>query len=147
MFDGMTVPEYLKDYFTAHKVEEVGNYAGIMDLNLEKIAEMKPDLIIMNIRHEKVYEQLKQIAPTVMLSNDINFVNWRGRFRQLGEWFGKEAVAEQWLEDFGARAAELSEKARGAAGDAAFAITSEAIKGTVKDCMEQALVKQPAGDR
>jgi hypothetical protein len=31
----------------------------------------------MNIRHEKVYEQIKAIAPTVMLSDDINFVNWR----------------------------------------------------------------------
>ena len=122
MFDGVTVPEYLEDYFAANKVEVVGNYAGIMDLNLEKIAEMKPDLIIMNIRHEKVYEQLKQIAPAVMLSDDINFVNWRGRFRQLGEWFGKEAVVAQWLDDFGARAAELSEQARGAAGNAAFAI-------------------------
>jgi iron complex transport system substrate-binding protein len=43
----------------------------------------------MNIRHEKVYEQLKAIAPTVMLTDDINFVNWRGRFQQLGKWFGK----------------------------------------------------------
>jgi iron complex transport system substrate-binding protein len=122
MFDGMTVPEYLKDYFAGNNVEVVGNYAGIMDLNLEKIAEMKPDLIIMNIRHEKVHEQLKQIAPTVMLSDDINFVNWRGRFRQLGEWFGKEAIVTKWLDDFDAKAAELSAKARGAVGNATFAI-------------------------
>jgi iron complex transport system substrate-binding protein len=122
MFDGMTVPEYLKDYFAENNVETVGNYAGIMDLNLEKIAEMKPDLIIMNIRHEKVYEQLKQIAPTAMLSDDINFVNWRGRFRQLGEWFGKEAIVTKWLDDFGVRAAELSAKARGVVGNATFAI-------------------------
>jgi iron complex transport system substrate-binding protein len=122
MFDGVTVPDYLKDYFTVNNVEIVGNYAGIMDLNLEKIAGLKPDLIIMNIRHEKVYEQLKQIAPTVMVSDDINFVNWKGRFRQLGEWFGKEAVVTKWLDDFGAKAAELSAKVRSVAGNAAFAI-------------------------
>jgi iron complex transport system substrate-binding protein len=85
MFDGVTVPAYLQTYFSENGVETVGNYSGgVGDLNLEKIAELKPDLIIMNIRHEKVYEQLKAIAPTVMLTDDINFVNWRGRFQQLG---------------------------------------------------------------
>jgi iron complex transport system substrate-binding protein len=93
-----------------------------MDLNLEKIAEMKPDLIIMNIRHEKVYEQLKQIAPTIMVSDDINFVNWKGRFRQMGEWFGKEAAVTKWLDDFNARAAELSATVKNAVGNASFAV-------------------------
>jgi iron complex transport system substrate-binding protein len=122
MFDGTSVPDYLKAYFTQNNVEVVGNYAGIMDLNLEKIAALKPDLIIMNIRHEKVYEQLKQMAPVVMLSDDINFVNWRGRFRQLGEWFGKEAAVSAWLEYFDATAANLSAKVRSAAGNASFAV-------------------------
>jgi iron complex transport system substrate-binding protein len=122
MFDGITVPDYLKDHFSRNNVEVVGNYSGTMDLNVEKIAELKPDLIIMNIRHEKVYEQLKQVAPTVMLSDDINFVNWRGRFRQLGEWFGKEAVVEKWLDDFDARAAEISAKVQSVAGNVSFAI-------------------------
>jgi iron complex transport system substrate-binding protein len=122
MFDGVTVPDYLKDYFTENNVEVVGNYAGIMDLNLEKIAALKPDLIIMNIRHEKVYEQLKQIAPTLMVSDDMNFVNWKGRFRQLGEWFGKEAVVTKWLDDFTGKAAELSTRVKNAVGNAAFAV-------------------------
>lgn len=122
MFDGVTVPDYLKDYFTENNVEVVGNYSGTMDLNLEKIAEMKPDLIIMNIRHEKVYEQLKAIAPTVMLSDDINFVNWRGRFQQLGEWFDKEDVVSKWLDDFDAKAAELSAKVQEQTGDETFAV-------------------------
>jgi iron complex transport system substrate-binding protein len=122
MFNGITVPDYLRDYFSANGVETVGNYAGIMDLNLEKIAELKPDLIIMNIRHEKVYEQLKQIAPTVMLSDDINFVNWRGRFRQLGEWFGKEALVSQWLDAFDAKGKELAAKVQSVTGDASFAV-------------------------
>ncbi len=122
MFDGVTVPDYLQDYFTENKVEIVGNYSGTMDLNLEKIAELKPDLIIMNIRHEKVYEQLKAIAPTVMLNDDINFVNWRGRFQQLGEWFGKEDVVSGWLSDYDAKAAELAAQVKEAVGDGSFAV-------------------------
>lgn len=122
MFDGVTVPGYLQDYFTENNVEVVGNYSGMMDLNLEKIAELKPDLIIMNIRHEKVYEQLKAIAPTAMVSDDINFVNWRGRFRQLGEWFGKEDAVSKWLEDYGVKAAALSAKIKEVVGDETFAV-------------------------
>lgn len=51
----------------------------------------------MNIRHEKVYEQLAAIAPTVMIDDDISYVNWRGRFKQLGQWFDKEAAVENGL--------------------------------------------------
>lgn len=123
MFDGVTVPGYIQGYFTENKVETVGNYSGAVgDLNLEKIAELKPDLIIMNIRHEKVYEQLKAIAPTVMLNDDMNFVNWRGRFRQLGEWFGREAIVSRWLGDYDARAAELAAKIKETTGNETFAV-------------------------
>lgn len=125
MFDGVTVPAYLQDYFTENKVETVGNYSGASgsgDLNLEKIAELKPDLIIMNIRHEKVYEQLKAIAPTVMINDDINYVNWRGRFQQLGGWFGKEDKVAEWLEAYDAKAAELAEQVKAVVGDETFAV-------------------------
>jgi iron complex transport system substrate-binding protein len=122
MYDGVTVPDYLQDYFSENKVEVVGNYAGIMDLNLEKIAGLKPDLIIMNIRHEKVYEQLQGIAPTVMLNDDINFVNWRGRFQQLGEWFGKEDIVSKWLEDYDAKAAAFAAQIKETVGNESFAV-------------------------
>ncbi|WP_321016951.1 ABC transporter substrate-binding protein, partial [Hungatella effluvii] len=125
MFDGITVPDYLQEYFTQNNVETVGNYSGASssgDLNLEKIAELKPDLIIMNIRHDKVYEQLKAIAPTVMITDDISYVNWRGRFQQLGQWFGKEDVVTQWLSDYDAKAAELSAKVKEVVGNETFAV-------------------------
>lgn len=123
MFDGVTVPAYLQDYFTENKVETVGNYSGASgDLNLEKIAELKPDLIIMNIRHEKVYEQLKAIAPTVMINDDINYVNWRGRFQQLGEWFGKEDKVSKWLRAYDDKAAELAAQVKAVVGEETFAV-------------------------
>lgn len=39
MYDGITVPDYLQEYFTHNKIEIVGNYSGAAasgDLNLEK---------------------------------------------------------------------------------------------------------------
>ena len=123
MFDGVTVPPNLEEYFTENNVEVVGNYSGsVGELNLEKIAELNPDLIIMNIRHEKVYDQLKEIAPTVMLNDDINYVNWKGRFQQLGEWFGKEDIVTQWLEDYDKKSAEFAEKVKAVTGDETFAV-------------------------
>lgn len=123
MFDATTVPEYLQDYFSEHNVETVGNYSGSAgDLDLEKIAELEPDLIIMNIRHDSVYDQLCKIAPTVMLSDDMTYVNWRGRFQQLGQWFGKEDVVEAWLADYDAKSAEYAEQIKEAVGDETFAV-------------------------
>lgn len=123
MFDGITVPEYLQDYFSENNIETVGNYSGAVgDLNIEKIAELQPDLIIMNIRHDKVYEQLKAIAPTVMINDDISYVNWKGRFQQLGEWFGKEDVVDSWLKDYDAKAAGLAEDIKEVVGDETFAV-------------------------
>lgn len=123
MFDGVTVPEYLQDYFTEHKIEIVGNYSGAVgDLNLEKIAELKPDLIIMNVRHEKVYEQLKGIAPTVMINDDMSYVNWRGRFEQLGEWFGKQDTVAAWLKNYDAKAASLAEQVQKVVGKESVAV-------------------------
>lgn len=123
MFDGVTVPEYLQDYFTKNKIETVGNYSGAVgDLNLEKIAELKPDLIIMNVRHEKVYEQLKGIAPTVMINDDMSYVNWRGRFEQLGEWFGKQDTVAAWLKNYDAKAASLAEQVQKVVGKESVAV-------------------------
>ena len=125
MFDGVSVPKHLTTLFAERGIEVVGNYSGASstgDLNLEKIAELKPDLIIMNIRHEKVYEQLAAIAPTVMIDDDISYVNWRGRFQQLGQWFDKEAAVEKWLADYDAKAAELAARIRDMIGDETFAV-------------------------
>lgn len=40
----------------------------------------------------------------------------------MGEWFGKEDMVDQWLEDYDAKASELSEKVKAAAGDGTFAV-------------------------
>ncbi len=125
MFDGVSVPEHLKQSFAENNIEVVGNYSGASstgDLNLEKIAQLKPDLIIMNIRHDKVYEQLKNISPTVMINDDISYVNWRGRFKQLGQWFNKTNDVEKWLSDYDSKAAGLSAKIKEAVGDKTFAV-------------------------
>ena len=46
-------------------IETVGNWSGMTDINIERIVELEPDLIIMNMYSEKIYDQLKDIAPTL----------------------------------------------------------------------------------
>lgn len=92
------------------------------DINMERIAELKPDLIIMNAYSEKIYGQLKEIAPTVMLTDDYNYVKWRDRFLELGDWFDKRNIAEKWLADYDAKAEVLSKEIKEITGDETFAV-------------------------
>ena len=47
-------------------VKPVGSAWGDK-INIEAVAAAKPDLILVNNRQEKIYDQLSKIAPTVML--------------------------------------------------------------------------------
>ncbi|MFC4098559.1 ABC transporter substrate-binding protein [Paenibacillus xanthanilyticus] len=78
--------------------------------NLEVIAGLQPDLIIGNkMRQEKVYEQLKAIAPTVM-SEDLRG-EWQNNFKLYAEALGKTAEGDALLAEFDARAADFKTKA------------------------------------
>lgn len=122
MYGGITIPPHLKDSFNERGIETVGNWCGMTDYNIERIVELKPDLIIMNMYSEKIYDQLKEIAPTVMLTDDYNYVKWRDRFLELGDWFNKREIAEQWLTDYDSKAEELSEEILEITGDETFAV-------------------------
>ncbi|CAN5568116.1 Fe(3+) dicitrate ABC transporter substrate-binding protein [soil metagenome] len=92
------VPAYLLKLLQATTAEAVGTRN---EPNLETIAHLKPDLIIADTtRHTAIYEQLKQIAPTLI------FDSYRGSyetqieiFKELSQIFHKEALAEQVIAD------------------------------------------------
>lgn len=94
---------YLAD--DAADVEVVGTIA---EPNLEAIAALQPDLILSNkVRHEDIYEQLSQIAPTVF-AEKVGAV-WKDNFRLDAEALGLENEAEELLEAYEADAAALGE--------------------------------------
>jgi iron complex transport system substrate-binding protein len=81
----------------------------ISEPNLEKIASLKPDLILSSTtRHEAIYDQLNAIAPTV-LAPDLGDT-WKDNFRLYADALNKKAQAEQMISDFEKRAADLGEK-------------------------------------
>ncbi|WP_442959656.1 MULTISPECIES: ABC transporter substrate-binding protein [unclassified Pseudarthrobacter] len=96
-----SIPSYLAD-----KVSGVETVGTIQDLNLEAIAALKPDLIIgSQLRAEKLYPQLSQIAPTVF-SIRPGFP-WKENFLLAGESLGEETKAIDALNDYQEKADEL----------------------------------------
>lgn len=71
--EGLGYPSYLEG------TEEIENVGTIEEPNLEKIASLEPDLILSSkLRHQQVYDQLSQIAPTVF--TETTGVTWKENF-------------------------------------------------------------------
>ncbi|GGG83808.1 ABC transporter substrate-binding protein [Paenibacillus radicis (ex Gao et al. 2016)] len=78
--------------------------------NVELIAGLQPDLIIANkMRHEKIYEQLKAIAPTV--ESETLRGEWKNNFKLYAEALGKTAEGDKLLADFDARIEDFKAQA------------------------------------
>ena len=104
------VYKYLRDDLTG--VPIVGQET---QPNLEEIAKLKPDLIIASkLRHEKIYEQLSQIAPTVTHETVFKF---KDTVELMGKAMNKEAEANQILSDWNGRVADFNTKISAKLGD------------------------------
>ncbi|SEG67425.1 ABC transporter substrate-binding protein [Paenibacillus sp. UNC499MF] len=83
-------------YADKHKdITDIGS-----PINLEKVLELGPDLILTGSTDEKEYEQLSKIAPTLMFNT---FLPLKERLLQLGDLLGKKPEAEKWLAGYDAR--------------------------------------------
>ncbi len=87
----------------AEGAEQVGT---IGEPNLEAIAALQPDLILSNvIRHEALFDELSQIAPTVFAENVG--VTWKENFALAAEALGMEEEADEVMAGYTAAAEEL----------------------------------------
>lgn len=83
--------------------------------NLEEIAKLKPDLIIASkLRHEEIYEQLSQIAPTVAHETVFEF---KGTVELMGQAMNQEEKATALLSDWDKRVADFQSKIKDKMGD------------------------------
>lgn len=105
-----TVPEYLSDYANEEVYTNVGS---LKEIDLEKVFEIEPELIIIGGRQADYYEELSKIAPTVQLSVDASdYMNsFTTSMNYLGEIFGKEEEVATKLEAVQASMKEIAEKA------------------------------------
>ena len=101
---------YLAD--DAAGIEVVGT---ISEPDLEAIAAAEPDLILSNrTRHEDIYEQLSQIAPTVF-ADRVGAV-WKDNLRLDAEALGLEDEADELIAAYEGDAAALGQEIGDPAG-------------------------------
>ncbi|MFC7785739.1 iron-siderophore ABC transporter substrate-binding protein [Rossellomorea sp. GCM10028870] len=87
-------------------VEVVGTES---ELNMEAIAKLQPDLIIGNkMRQEEQYNQLKDIAPTVMAETLRG--NWKENFELYAKAVNKEEKGQEVLAEYDQRIEDLKGK-------------------------------------
>lgn len=87
-------------------VEVVGTES---EVNVEKIATLKPDLIIGNkLRHEKVYNQLSAIAPTVF--SETLRGDWKENFKLYAKALNLEEKGNEVLGNYDKHVNEIKEK-------------------------------------
>lgn len=78
----------------APKATEVGT---LFEPNIEALHAMKPQAILIGGRMLTKYENLKSIAPTLVVSRDTKniYASSKQRLKELGDLFGKTKQAEQ----------------------------------------------------
>lgn len=102
------VSKALPGYFPEDEVEGIQNVGTIGSPNLEKIASLKPDVILTSaMRDAKNYEQLKAIAPTVM--TEATGYPWKENFQVHAEALGKKSEGEKVVADYKKHAGEVTE--------------------------------------
>ncbi|MCR9529402.1 iron-siderophore ABC transporter substrate-binding protein [Vibrio alginolyticus] len=94
-------------------IEDIGTRA---EPNLEKIASLKPDVILAASPQQDLIPLLKQIAPVIYLpnfsENEAAAETAIRHFRTLGKLFNKEALAEQKLAELDASFAQMRQRIR-----------------------------------
>jgi iron complex transport system substrate-binding protein len=96
-------PTYLKGELDGTK--DVG---PLLEPNLELIASLKPDLILSSkVRHEKVYDKLSAIAPTVFTETTGGV--WKENLKVHAEALGLETQAAAKLKAYETQAKALGE--------------------------------------
>ncbi|AVD37301.1 ABC transporter substrate-binding protein [Clostridioides difficile] len=99
------LPSYIREELKDVKI--VGH--SMMDtMDMEAILEVNPDLIIMSQRQEKIYDQLKEIAPVVMMKDYAN--DWRSKLTDVSRLFDKEEETKSWLQKYDEKATKLGKE-------------------------------------
>lgn len=106
------VQSWLGDPWYDHIAEQMDGVEVVgveHEVNIEKIAELEPDLIIGNkLRQEAVYEHLSKIAPTVF--SETLRGEWQDNFKLYAKALNLEEKGEEVLAEYKKHVEEVKEK-------------------------------------
>ncbi|AFZ30781.1 periplasmic binding protein [Gloeocapsa sp. PCC 7428] len=101
----LPLPSYLQGKIDG--IESVGGYEAP---SIEKMLQLKPDLILGNFYYSKtIYNQLSQIAPTVILNIPYPPPSWKEQLEELAQVLGKEDVSQKLINDYWQRIEKLKQ--------------------------------------
>ncbi|GAA0312334.1 iron-siderophore ABC transporter substrate-binding protein [Kineococcus aurantiacus] len=108
-----TVPAYLEEAFpaSAAALEAVVELGGRTEPNLEALAALAPDLILVNAAGQdtgQLHTTLSAIAPTVVTRGTGLY--WKQDFQLLADALGRREQAQDWLAGHHERAAALGSR-------------------------------------
>ena len=111
-YDYTKFPSYLEDTLSG---AEILGYSMQDTMDVEAVMNLNPDLIVISTVQEKMYDQLSEIAPTVMIQ--LEALNWKDDVRAFAKVFNKEDVANEWIANYEAKAKEAGDKIKAKYGD------------------------------
>ncbi len=94
--------------------EKLKGVEAVTDESLEKLIELKPDLII-GLDNVKNVDKLKDIAPTVVYT--YGKVDYLTQHIEIGKLLNKEKEAQAWVDDFKQRAQATGEEIKAKIGE------------------------------
>lgn len=111
-YDYTKFPSYLEETLSG---AEILGYSMQDTMDVEAVMNLNPDLIVISTVQEKMYDQLSEIAPTVMIQ--LEALNWKDDVKALAKVFGKEDVANEWIANYETKAKEAGDKIKAEYGE------------------------------
>lgn len=106
-YDYTKFPVYLEDTL---KGAEILGYSMQDTIDVEAVMNLDPDLIVISTVQEKMYDQLNEIAPTVMIQ--LEALNWKEDVKAFAKVFNKEDEANKWIADYEVKAKTAGDKTK-----------------------------------
>ncbi|MEU4211240.1 iron-siderophore ABC transporter substrate-binding protein [Streptomyces sp. NPDC026206] len=95
--------------YLSAKVKNTKDVGPMAEPNIERIMALKPDLILSSkVRHAKVYDKLKGIAPTVF--TETTGAPWKENLKVHAQALGLEKEAQAAMDAYEKRAVALGEE-------------------------------------
>lgn len=111
-YDYTKFPSYLEETL---KGAEILGYSMQDTMDVEAVMNLNPDMIVISTVQEKMYDQLSEIAPTVMVQ--LEALDWKDDVEKFADVFDKEAIAEKWLEAYDNKAEAAGDKIKAEYGE------------------------------
>lgn len=123
-YDYTKFPTYLEDVLDG---AEILGYSMQDTMDIEGIIALEPDLIIISSVQEKMYDQLSEVAPTVMI--ELAQIDWREDIKEVAQIMDKTEEADKWLKEYNSKAEEVGEQIKETYGEDATYLTFLASGG------------------